>query len=83
MPMSWAVAMMLLMPISCPSLTATEFTLLAKALFSGIESPEKVPLAFVGVHICVSFFFLSYTSILMYSSRRLSQGVRPWFMASV
>ena len=60
-----------------------ELILLAKALFSGSESPENEPLALPGVQVTISFFFLSNTCIEMYSSRRLSQGVRPWFMASV
>ena len=82
-PMSCAVLAMFLMPISCPSLTATELMLRAKAPFKGIESPLKCPSALVGVHVVISCFLASYTSMRMYSSRRLSHGVRPWFMASV
>ena len=47
--------MMDLIPTSCPSLTAMELILLAKAPFKGMESPEKDPLALVGVHV-TSFF---------------------------
>ena len=82
-PIASAVAIIRLMPISWPKRTATELILRAKAVLRGMESPVKVPLAFVGLHVVISFFFLSYTSIEIYSSRRLSQGVSPWFIASV
>ena len=82
-PMSCAVLAMFFIPISCPSLTAIELILFANALFKGMESPENLPLAFVGVHEVISCLFLSYTCILMYSSLLLSQGVSPWFIASV